>query len=239
MHNQSIDPNKLNRLRKAAKYFDGVRITHGDDRRRIHGRLDDLKCKRHVTEFDNEVAASAEIEKKFKKSYEAYLSSVTLLERCSRWLQAQGYPMPEPETAPPPAKFLLAQKTAETDAILDSLCDPKKSLALVETNHILIAAHSEQLKKAITAHIEKTIGKAGLSVEQKATQLAALDQEIVQLEQKEERICMAIEAAGAFVARRADFPPAIFFAVSAEDGETQNGAAAHSLMSAAVEPSAM
>jgi hypothetical protein len=142
------------------------------------------------------------------------------------------------ETAPPPSKLLIAQKTAEIDAILDALCDPKKRLGFVETNLILIAANSEQLKKAIGGHIEHSIGKAGLSAEQKATQLAALDHKIVQLEQKEERICMAIEAAGAFVTRRADFPPAIFFAVSAEDDMAQTGAA-HSLVSSAPQPSAM
>ena len=77
------------------------------------------------------------------------------------------------ETAP--SKLLIAQKTAEIDAILDALCDPKKRLGFVETNLILIAANSEQLKKAIGGHIEHSIGKAGLSAEQKATQLAALD----------------------------------------------------------------
>ena len=46
---------------------------------------------------------------------------------------------------------------------------------------------------------------------------------------------MAIEAAGAFVTRRADFPPAIFFAVSAEDDVAQTGAA-HSLVSSAPQP---
>jgi hypothetical protein len=121
------------------------------------------------------------------------------------------------KSAPPPAKDLIAQKQMAVDAALDEVCNPKARLVDVDPTVLLVAIHADALRKIITGHIEKTIGKNGITPADKSARLAEIDATLLELEREEEQICLAIEAAGEYVSRREMFPPAIFFEIPAED----------------------
>jgi len=122
----------------------------------------------------------------------------------------------EVETAPLRSKTLITQKSAEVDTVLGVLCDPKRHIETSDISLLFIATHADQLKKSLAAHIEKAVGKNGLDQDEKQERYKELDRRLDALLIEEEQICLAIEAADAFVVRRVEFSPAVFFAVSVE-----------------------
>lgn len=145
------------------------------------------------------------------------VEQIKQLEAVREKIAAQNAARAGLENAPPTAKELIAQKQMAVDAALDEVCNPKARLVDVDPTVLLVAIHADALRKTIAAHVEKTIGKNGIPSEEKSARLAEIDATLLELEREEERICLAIEAAGEAVLRRENFPPAVFFEVPAED----------------------
>jgi hypothetical protein len=129
------------------------------------------------------------------------------------------------ESSPTPAKLIVKQKLAQIDQALELISSPDYDFTKLHFAHdvalLFIAAFGDQLKKNITAHIDKTADKNALSPEDKLSKLAELDREILDLEREEERICVSLEAGGVEVVRRGDLNPAAFFEAGPEAGEIE------------------
>jgi len=130
------------------------------------------------------------------------------------------------ENAPLPAKILIAQKHAEIDEVLDHLCqgDIRRMYTTADLGPILVACFADQLKERVADRIQKTVGKSGVSLEEKTARLTQIENEVLKLEHEEETICIALEAAGLPVIRRGDLNPAVFFEVGPESGDLERQA---------------